>query len=257
MNITLNFTPFRRMIRPLSLYSEKTRSDDLDAKIKWVISEDIQIYGYHQPDYQTRLTNVRLNKKAVPELSDEYPDFRTEVPTTRGMRTATGGDEIVIEIEPGQDDLTIHTDDFRYDIEKSWGTRDLHIEKRLLPMKQIKVKGSISKDKLQNYVHFAPSSPLRLIVGNDVVKLVSNTDQVKASLDISKHVTILSNNETGEYLYNVQLLSEILRKLPGNEQIELFVNNDLIRLRYEIGDNIGHINYYQQGKVNTSRTSVY
>lgn len=257
MNIILNFSPFRRMIRPLSLYSEKTRSKDPDRKVKWVISEDIRIFGYQQPDYQSRLTEIRLDKKSVPPLSDDYLDFRTGVPTTRGMGTATGGDKVVIEIEPERDYLTMRTDDFRYNIKKSRRTRDMYIKKHYLPMDEIKIKGSILKDTLQDYIRLAPSGPLRLKISNDVVKFVSKTDHAKASLDITNHVTIHSSNEKNEYLYDLHLLSEILKKLPSNEEVELFVNNSLIKLQYEIGDGLGHINYYQQGKIDTSRTSRY
>jgi len=257
MNFRLNFTPFRRMIRPLSLYLEKTRSEDPDVKVKWVIGEDIRIFGYQQPDYQTRLTDIKLNKSSTPVLNGDYPDFLTEVPTTRGMGTAIGGDEIVIEVGPGQDYLTIRTDDFRYNIRKSWETRDLHLEESYLPMKQIKIRGSVLATALQNYVRVAPSGPLRLKISNDTVKFVSKTDNDKAVLDITNYVTNYSNNEENEYLYNLYLLSEELQKFPRKDQIELFVNDKLIRFRYEIGDNLGYINYYQQGKVDTSRTSQY
>jgi len=225
--------------------------------VKWKIDDNVRIFGYQQPDYQTRLTVIRLNEDSVPVPCNDHPDFLIEAPTTRGMGTATGGKEMVIETEPGQDHLIIHTDDFSYNIKKSWGTRDLHIEKHYLPMDKIKITGSILKDRLQKYVQLAPSGPLRLIISNDVVKFVSKTDIEKASLDITDHVTIHSNNSSNEYLYDIHLLSEILKKLPMNKEIELFVNDDLIRLRYEIGDNLGHINYYQQGQADTSQTSRY
>lgn len=257
MNIDLNFTPFRRIIRPLTLYSETTRSGDLDGKIKWVITDTIQMFGYQQPDYQTRLTEIRLNENSVPVVSNDYPDFLIEAPTTRGMGTATGGEKMTIEIDPKKEYLTILTDDFTYNIKKSWGTRGLDIKKHLLPMENIKIKGSISGDRFQKYVHTALSGPLRLKISNDVVKFISSTHLSKGSFDITDSVTVLSNNIAGEYSYDIHLLSEILEKFPRNKQIELSINEDLIRLRCTVGDNVGRINYYQRGRVVTSRTSRY
>jgi hypothetical protein len=199
---------------------------------------------------------VRLDEKSVPELIDEYTDIRTEVPTTRGLGTATGGDKIGIKIDPGGDDLMIHnTDDFRYNIQKSRVTRDLHIKRFYLPMKNVKLSGSISKNKLQNYIYLAPGGPLRLKIGTDIVRFVSKTDSEKASLDVTNQVTIHSSNENSVHLYDLRLLFDILKKFPNDEQIELFVNDDLIRLRYEIGNNLGYVNYYQQGKVGSFQTS--
>lgn len=257
MKVYLTPTSFRRMIRPLTLYPEKTRSDDEEAKVKWVISDGIQIFGYKQPDYQTRLTDIRLNKNRVSVLNNCYPDFRTEIPITRGIRTVTDGEEMSITTEPEQDNIIVSTDDFSYNIKKSRGSRDMYIKKQYLPMDEIKMSGSILKNKLQKYVYLAPSGPLRLKISNNLAEFVSKKDIEKASLDITDRVTIHSNNENREYLYDMNLLSEVLPKFPNNKQIDIFVNDNLIRLRYELENNLGHINYYQQGRVNATQTSRY
>lgn len=254
MNIIIDFTSFRRMIRPLSVYSEKSRSGEFDPKVKWAIGEDIRIFGYQQPDYQTRLTEIRLYRKNSPVLSNDYPGILTEVPMIRGMGTATNGDKLIIKIEPGQDYQTIRTDDFRYDFEAGEGNPDMHIEEYYLPMNQIKVRATVTSNKLKNYVYLAPSGPLRLKISNDAVKFVSKTDLEKASLDITNYATY-SENDVIEYLYDLNCLSETLKKFPRNKKIEMFANDNLIRLKYNIGDDIGHVNYYQQIEVNNSRTS--
>ena len=254
MNIKIDFTSFRRMIRPLSVYSEKSRSGDFNPKVKWAIGEDIRIFGYQQPDHQTRLTEIRLYGKNSPVLSNDYPGILTEVPMIRGMGTATDGDKLIIKIEPGQDYQTICTDNFRYDFEAGEGNPDMHIEEYYLPMNQIKVRATISSNELKKYVYLAPSGPLRLKISNDAVKFVSRTDLEKASLDITNYVTY-SENDDIEYLYDLSCLSETLKKFPSNKKIKLCANNNLIRLKYNIGDDIGHVNYYQQMEVNNSRIS--
>lgn len=256
MNVSLNYTPFRRLIRPLSLYSETTRSKSLDGKVKWKINNNIRIFGYQQPYYQTRLTEIRLNTSCVTVSSSDNFEFLTEAPNTRGLGTATGDNKIVIETEPEQDHLLIHTDNLEYNIKKSNETSGLDIEKNYLPMNEIKMMGPILKNKLQKYINIAPSGPIRLQIKNDMVKFVSE-DIERASLDITDNVTIHSKNDRYEYLYDMHLLSEILKKLPMNKEINLCVNDDLIKFRYEIGDNLGSINYYQQGKLDTSRKSLY
>lgn len=256
MKVCLNPTSFRRMIRPLTLYPENTRSDDKEPKMKWVISDGIRIFGYKQPDYQTRLTDIRLNKNSVSVLNNSYPDFRTEVPTTTGIGTVTDGDEMAIATEPEQDDIIVSSDDFSYNIQKSWGAKNMYINKRYLPMDEIKMSGSILKNKLQKCVYIAPSGPLKLKIRNNLVEFVSKKDLEKASLEITDQVTIHSKDENKEYSYNMNLLSEVLPKFPNN-QIDIFVNDDLIRLRYELKNNLGHVNYYQQGRVNATQTSRY
>lgn len=123
-------------------------------------------------------------------------------------------------------------------------------------MDEIKMSGSILKNKLQKCVYIAPSGPLRLKISNNLVEFVSKKDHEKVSLEITDQVTIHSNNENKEYSYNMKLLSEVLPKFPNN-QIDIFVNDDLIRLRYELKNNLGHVNYYQQGRVNATQTSRY
>jgi len=217
MIIKIDFSSFRQMIRPLSVYSEKSRSGEFNPKIKWAIGEDIRIFGYQQPDHQTRLTEIRLYRKNSAVLSNDYPGILTEVPIIRGMGTATGGDKLVIKIEPGQDYQTIRTDDFRYDFEAGEGNPDMHIEQHYLPMNQIKVRATILSNKLKNYVYLAPSGPLRLKISNDAVKFVSRTDLEKASLNITNYVAY-SENDIIEYLYDLSCLSEILKKFPRNKK---------------------------------------
>jgi len=257
MKIYLNYTPFRRLIRPLSLYSETTRSKSIDSKVKWEISENIHVFAYQQPRYQNRLTYIRINQSCVPMTSSNNFEFLTEAPNTRGLGTATGDNKIVIETEPEQDCLLIRTDNLKYYIKKSKQTHDLDIEKNYLPMNKIKISGSILKDKLQKYVHIAPSGPIRLKIKSDSVEFVSKTEIEKASLDITDNVTIHSKNRSYEYSYDMYLLSEILKKFPKNKKIRLLINDKLINLRYVIGDNLGTINYYQQGKIDTSQMNQY
>jgi len=133
----------------------------------------------------------------------------------------------------------------------------MYIKKHYLPVNKIKMSGSILKDKLQKYVYIAPSGPLRLKISNNLVEFISEKDHEKASLEITDSVTIHSNNENKEYSYNMDLLSEVLPKFPNNKQIDIFVNNDLIRLRYKLENDLGQINYHQQGRVNTTRTGRY
>lgn len=122
-------------------------------------------------------------------------------------------------------------------------------------MNSIKISGSISGDIFQKFVHNVLSGPLRLKISNDMVKFVSSSHLSMGSFDITDSVTVHPNNITEEYFYDNYLLSEILDKFPRNKQIELSINEDLIRLRCTVGDNLGWINYYQRGRVDTSRTS--
>jgi len=252
MKISLNFTPFRRLIRPLSIYSETTRSKSLDSKVKWKIDENIHIFAYQQPRYQTRLTHIKLNESCVQTANNNNFEFLTEAPNTRGLGTATGGNKIVIETEPEQDYLLIRTDNLKYHIKKSKQTHDLDIEKNYLPMDEIKISGSILKDRLQKHVHISPSGPIRLNIKSNSAEFVSKTEIEEASLDITDNVTIHSENRSYEYSYDMYLLSEVLKKYPINKKINILVNDNLINLRYVIGDNLGTINYYQQGKIDTS-----
>jgi len=258
MKISLNYTPFRRIIRPLSLYSETTRSVSLDGKIKWAISDKLRIYGYQQPDYQSRLTVVKLNECILPALCNDYFEFTTEAPETRGMGTVTGEDTIIVDTEPEGDYITIRTDNFTYNIKKSTTCRPLSINEDYLPMENIELKGTILKNHFQNFVQIAPRGPIRLIINNDVVTFVSETERNKASFDITDRVTIDSTDRNNDYYYyDLHLFSEILKKLPNGKQIEIAVNEDLIKFRYELEDNLGHVNYYQQGHIDTSRTGRY
>jgi len=51
-------------------------------------------------------------------LNNGYPDFRTEIPITRGIGTVTDGNEMTIATEPEQDNVVVSTDDFNYNIKK-------------------------------------------------------------------------------------------------------------------------------------------
>lgn len=252
MKIKLNYTEFRKVIRSLSVYSEKGRSDTINAKIKWSINEDIRIFGYQQPDYQTRLTAIKLNQKGSRISNRDCPDFLTEVPNIRGLGTAVGNKKITIDMEAENDYLTIHTDDFRYNVEKIRGSPDLHIVKNYLPMNDVKIQASIPISRFKKFVHNAQTGPLRLYISNDSIKFVSKNELEEDSWDITKFASTQPNNKYKEYLYDIYLLGEILKKFPQKNKIKLFVNDNLIRLQYEIGDNFGQINYYQRGRDNTT-----
>lgn len=257
MNIRLDFTPFRRMMRPLLLYSAKDRSSDANVRMKWIIGEDIQIRGYHHPDGQKRLTNIRLNTKNSPVVGGDSPEFFTEIPTINRMGIATGRDNIMIVDEPGQDYIKICTDDLRYKIAKIPADEEPTIAENYIPMENIELSGSISVNKLQKIAEIAPESPLRLKIRDNTVKFVSNDEMGEMTADLTDNVMIHSNNGCEDYLYNPSLLAETLKKFPRKEEIELFVNKDVIRLRYELGDGCGQINHYQRGIVDTSQSTRY
>lgn len=56
MKISLSYTSFQRISQLLSIYSEKSRSDDVAFKTKWEIGGGIQIFGYQSSYGQTRLS---------------------------------------------------------------------------------------------------------------------------------------------------------------------------------------------------------
>jgi hypothetical protein len=257
MIIKFEFTPFRRMMRPLSLYSAKNRSDDPNARLKWEVSEDIRILGYQQPDYQTRLTEIRLYRNNLPALSDDDHEFLTVLPTISGLGVVAGGDDIMIETEPGKNFLTLSANNFTYNCDKITNIQKERpqIKRYYLPMKNIKIRGSISTKKLQKLAYISPCGPLRLKICDNKVKFISNGERDRAFLDLTNDVTVNSDNINNDFLYDPYLITETLQKFPSNEQIELTVNENLIRFRYELGNRRGHINHYQRGKVDDSRRS--
>lgn len=254
MKISLAFTPFSRMFRPLSIYSEQSRAEGPATKVKWKVDDGIRIFGYDHSNFQTRLSVIRLDGKRFCEPLERHPDFSTEIPRIRGLSTATGGNDIQIETEPGQKHLTIGTDDFSYNIGKSLSAQHMGIRQHYLPMENLTLRGAISSSILKKYFHMARTKslrlkgPLRLKISDADVKFVTKGDDEKSVLNLTDNVTLYSNREKIEYTYELRLLVNIFKKLPSKERIELFANDDLIRFRFELGDNLGYVNYYQRGK---------
>jgi len=140
MNIRLSYTSFRNILRPLSVYSEKSRGKGIAAKIKWVCNENVRMYGYDSPNHQTRLSIVRLDSDTLGNSSKAHYDFLTEVPVVRGLSSIARKKKINIDTEAEQPDLRISTKNFRYNIKKGSKTQDMDIKNRYLPMEQIKAK---------------------------------------------------------------------------------------------------------------------
>lgn len=128
MNIRLSYTSFRNILRPLSVYSEKSRGKGIAAKIKWVCNENVRMYGYDSPNHQTRLSIVRLDSDTLGNSSKAHYDFLTEVPVVRGLSSIARKKKINIDTEAEQPDLRISTKNFRYNIKKGSKTQDMDIK---------------------------------------------------------------------------------------------------------------------------------
>lgn len=253
MNISMNFTSFRRIIRPLAIYSERNRAENPATKVNWMIDESVQLVGYQSPKYQNRLSVIQFHGGGLSGDDYNYRDFSTKVPTTRGLGTATGGREFSIRTKPGQDGVLICSEDFTYKFKKYWNVKDMELSQHYLPMKQIKVCGTLSSMRLKKYIDIAPGGPLRLKIGkNNSIKFVTEGDTDKAFYDLTPHVTVCSDNRGIEYIFNFYLLSEIIEKFPIKKKIKLAVNDDLIRLRYDVGDDLATVSYYQRARIETS-----
>lgn len=252
MIISLDYTPFRRMIRPLSIYSEKSRSSGTAPKIKWEVDENIRLYAYHAPNALSRLSVVRLNKKSFCPLNESYHNFLTETLPTRGLGSISGGDKIAIETNPGQDDLTVRVKGCIFNFDKERQTQDIKFKKYLLPMEQAQVRGKIPLNKLHNFLVLAPGGPLQLKIRNGTVKLVAEDMDNRAYFDITEYIVQYPDEDDIAYLYDLYIMLNIMRKFPWNGEIELLINGDLMRLRYELGDGLGHVSYFQRGKLESS-----
>jgi hypothetical protein len=241
------------MIRPLSIYSENSRSGGPAAKLKWQSDNEIRIFGYPYIHNLIRLSLVRLNNKSVLETDTNIPDFLTDIPVTRGMKTATGGGRVVIETGIKQNRLTIHTDGFSYNVETVKSQNVIKFKQKYLPMEQFQMYGSLQASIFKNFLYLTRGGPLRLKISNESATFFSKQmSGIRSGDNVTLDIT--SNTETDhgknelEYKYNIYLISEALRKFPSKKQIELFVNEDLIRFRYELDDGIGYVNYYQRSK---------
>lgn len=246
MKASLSYTSFRHLIQLLSIYSEKSRSDDVAFKTKWEIGGGIQIFGYQSPYRQTRLSIIRLDDSHLDDVNSDSHGFATEVPTTRGLATATSRDDLTIMTEPEHNYVAIRTDDFSYHITKGSTQPDMSLEEQFLPMKQLKLRGSVESARLQKLVKPARGGPLQLEVTDETVRFVSSTPNLEASFDITDATTVLSDIVNLQYKYDLDLISKPIKKLPSNKEVEIYVNEDLIRLRCKLSDGI-ELNHYQRG----------
>lgn len=252
MKINLEFTPFRRMIRPLSIYSEKSRSEGSAPKLKWQSDNELRIFGYPSMRNRIRLSLVRLNNKSILQGNVDAPDFLTGVPEISGMGTVSDGEKVVIETRPKQDYLTMYSNDFSYNIEKVRRLGDLKFEQYYLPMEQIKISASIQASIFKKFLRLARGGPLKLKISNESVEFLSKEMLGEWSgdcltLDITNDSNVHTEQEF-EYKYNIYLMFEALRKFPSKGQIELFANGDIIQLRYSLNNDLGSVSYYQRGK---------
>lgn len=246
MKVSLSYTSFRHLIQLLSIYGEKSRSDGLALKTKWEIGEGLQIFGYQSPYKQSRLSIIRLDDSHLNDVNGDSRGFVTEVPTIRGLATATGRNDLTIMTEPERNYVAIRTDDFSYHIRKGSSQPDMSLEERFLPMEQLKLRGSVESARLQKLVKSARGGPLQLEVTDEAVRFFSSAQWLEASFDITDATTVLSDIVNLQYEYELHLISKPIKKLPSNKEVEIYVNEDLIRLRCKVSDGI-ELNHYQRG----------
>lgn len=246
MTTKLDLTSYRRMIRPLSVYSEMSRAEGIAGHIKWEIGEDIRLYGQDSPAIPTRLSVVRLNANVA--TGGNHPDILTEVPKTRGLGASTDGRDVRIKINPEKDHITIQSDTLRYHMSKSIGAPDIVLKQQYLPMNDIKLKASIPSDTLRNYFQLAPSGPLTLKISEHTVKFVTKGVTTKAIFDLTRYLTSSPDREETEQVYNLYPLTEVICKFPSVGEIELLINENLIGFRYCFSNNVGSLHHYQRSK---------
>lgn len=248
MRIELGVTSIRRIFRALSVYAEKNRAADPTVTVKWETKESLRIFGYDRPEAQVRLCEIRLDKSHCSDLGRNHPDFSTDIPNITGLVTAFDRKNTLITTKPEVDYLTIQDGSLNYNIEKVTGAPEMELRRHYLPIEKKTISGSIPLRKLWAFSKTAPAGPIKLRIRDGTVKLFSSGDTDKCRLDVTCDVSIHPEGEIPEYTYDLGLLRHIMERLPIYGQIELIVNEDLLKLRYELDDNIGYINYYQRSK---------
>lgn len=249
MNIKLSFTPFRNIFRHLSIYSERSRGEGIAAKVKWDFNKDVQIYGYDSPNHQTKLSVVRLNSNKFENFDKNHTSFLTEVPTVRGLGTVVGQNKIKIDTGSEQDNLKVSTENFRYNIKKGWKAQKMDIKNYYLPMDQIKFRTSVSSNNLKNFLYLTEKGPIEINSYGRFSEITAKTDTEKVSLDLDDNIDTYSDSQRSKHLYDRFVMLEAIKKFPSNKNVEIVVNDDLIRLRCQIDNNLGCIDYYQRGRV--------
>jgi hypothetical protein len=235
------------MFRPLSVYKVDSRADGHNRDIKWEIDDKIKIIGYLTPKNQTRLTVVELYNNLISNPNKQRFEFFTEVPTLDGLGTISDGGKIEIETEPAET-LTIGTNNFTYNKSKSPGTDSVEIRQHHLPMEQLKARGYIQSTTFKNFLKLAPRGPLKLKITDDGARFIAKGFENKGLLNITDDVVIYSDEISVEYRYDLGAIKKTMKKFPVKKNVEVVANDDLIRLRYEIGDGLGQLNYYQRSR---------
>jgi len=246
MKVNLSYMSFRYLTQLLSIYSEKSRSDDSAFKTKWQTDERLQIFGYQSPYKQLRLSVIRVDDTHLDDINSDSRGFVTVVPTKRGLATATDRSDLTIVTEPAYDHVEIRTGNLSYHINKSSTQPEMSLVENFLPMERVKLRGSVDSSMLQKYVNLAPAGPLKLEITNETVRFISSKSD-RAVLDITDTTTVSLNNVDTQYKYGLRLISKAVKKFPSNKEIELYVNEDLIRFRCTLSDSI-ELNYYQRGR---------
>lgn len=247
MNICVDFTEFRRMFLPLSVYQEKSRDKEIAAKVNWIFGGEFKLYGYDSPISQHRISIIHLNKSKFRGLNESHSSFSTKVPIKRSLGKIVDGNDIKIDTRPKKSKLRISTDNFTYNIAKQNITQRMEIERTYLPMKQIKAEATTSSDKLKKLVEHAPCGPLQLKIGDDNLKLFAEGHEEKISYDIpNSNVITCSTERVFNYTYDLGMFSRSIKRFPRNTKVIIILNDDLIKLQYKIGNDIGSVNYYQR-----------
>lgn len=244
----LNLTSYCRLIRAMQIYHSKTTREDKPApEIRWIIGKDIRIIGFADFKYQIRLSVARLDGEDCGVPGDDSIEFFTEVPAAFNFDDAARDTEVIIDTESSQSHLVVYTDDFEYKIRKVPYSEPLEFRQKNLPINQFIVEGSIQREKLCQFINLCPDETLRLKVTEGIIKLVSDSKDEKVEYVITDENTVSSETIRYSYSFSVESLYEAVKNIPKKTQVQLFITEEFIRLRYELGD-VGFMNYYQRNK---------
>lgn len=244
----VDLTLYCQLIGAMQAYHSKTtRSSGPAPEIRWTIGEDVRIIGFDDFNCQVRLSVARLNGESCHIPGEDSTDFFTEVPAIGYFDNAIRNTEVIIDAESSQSHLLAKAGDLEYKIKKVPYSEPLEFRQQHLPINRSLAEGSIQRKKLYQFISICPDDKFRVEVADGNIKFVSESIGDKVQYLVTDVDSISSESAKSGYEFGVEFLSEAVQSIPKEKQVQFFITEEFVRLRYKL-DDIGYMNYYQRIK---------
>lgn len=243
----LTATTFCQLFGAMQIYASKTTRESKPApEIRWATGENVCIIGFDDFSYPVRFSIAHLNGEDGNLLGDDSTGIYTEVPSVGYFGDIVKDTAITIDTDSSRNQLVAYTNSLIYKVNKIRHADTLDFRRRCLPLEPI-AQGRIERKKLFQCIDLSPDETLQLVLADGSVTFVSESTAERVEFTSTDVEAMPAELTPRTYLLDITMLSEAVKNIPKDKQLQFSITEEFLRLRYRLSE-IGYVDYYQRIK---------